>query len=569
MALENANINNISSLNVAWPLAGDLIKEGDDHLRLLKSVLKKQFPGLNKPVTVTSDELNNLKNVFTPIANGVELNAGKTMRIDGALTIKGGMSIQLGANIDYGNNIVHNVSTPVSEFDAANKRYIDDEISKIVVPDKVAAAVLADRAVLLRNVRKIAGHDFDGGSDVVITATDVGAVAVGEKVDAAKEADHAIDATNATLAARATTADSALRLVNAHTINGVAFDGTSDITLPVVANPNADTATRLQTPRKIAGHVFDGSQDVVITPADIGAITATDKAASAATADEASHALTADTATNANTASSANTAVKLTTARSINGVPFDGTADINIPTVSEFTTNVIIGESLAYQSYDSTGTAYTLIKGDSTDNHVVVGTNTGTTRIISKGAPIWIDENGVEHTMTAQVADYITPTTNGGTGKNFATWDALVASLNIPDISSGVPSANHADTADTATKADTADALTTAHTINGVAFDGTSDITIFAPDVVDKPDAANKIDLNNYHSGVIECLGDALTNAPTAITATSFISVDGHALNNGTVELLFQKVTDYTGSKIYTRYQTAANTWSVWKAVTA
>lgn len=55
----------ISDLDSSWPLPGDFIQEGDDHLRLIKNVLKNQFQsgdgnGLGKPVTASADEMNHL-----------------------------------------------------------------------------------------------------------------------------------------------------------------------------------------------------------------------------------------------------------------------------------------------------------------------------------------------------------------------------------------------------------------------------------------------------------------------------------------------------------------------------
>lgn len=63
MPLENAST--ISGLDSTWPLGLDSASRGDDHLRLLKAVLKAQFPGaggkgFSKPITITEDELNAL-----------------------------------------------------------------------------------------------------------------------------------------------------------------------------------------------------------------------------------------------------------------------------------------------------------------------------------------------------------------------------------------------------------------------------------------------------------------------------------------------------------------------------
>lgn len=63
MPLENANT--VNQLDDRYPLPSDPGSRGDDHLRLIKSVLKKQFPGedgngFNTPITLTEEFLNGL-----------------------------------------------------------------------------------------------------------------------------------------------------------------------------------------------------------------------------------------------------------------------------------------------------------------------------------------------------------------------------------------------------------------------------------------------------------------------------------------------------------------------------
>lgn len=61
MTVESASY--ISQLNAALPSAagaGDPVGEGDDHLRLLKAVLKATFPAMSGPVTLSQTTLNAL-----------------------------------------------------------------------------------------------------------------------------------------------------------------------------------------------------------------------------------------------------------------------------------------------------------------------------------------------------------------------------------------------------------------------------------------------------------------------------------------------------------------------------
>jgi microcystin-dependent protein len=57
MALESATY--IADLNAANPLSTDTVSQADDHLRLIKQVLKTTFPNLNAPVTSTPAQLSN------------------------------------------------------------------------------------------------------------------------------------------------------------------------------------------------------------------------------------------------------------------------------------------------------------------------------------------------------------------------------------------------------------------------------------------------------------------------------------------------------------------------------
>ncbi len=61
MPIETGTV--IEDLDPLWPLSGDFLLEGDNHLRLIKSILKDQFPGVAGqgyaiPIVATEEELN-------------------------------------------------------------------------------------------------------------------------------------------------------------------------------------------------------------------------------------------------------------------------------------------------------------------------------------------------------------------------------------------------------------------------------------------------------------------------------------------------------------------------------
>ena len=85
MPLENATT--ISQLDQSWPLGLDPASRGDDHLRLLKAVLKAQFPGsgghgFSKPITVSEDALNALPGKVDGMANALFPIGTVVLRMD-------------------------------------------------------------------------------------------------------------------------------------------------------------------------------------------------------------------------------------------------------------------------------------------------------------------------------------------------------------------------------------------------------------------------------------------------------------------------------------------------------
>lgn len=85
MALESASF--IAQLNNDNPTSTDTISQADDHLRLIKTVLKNTFPNLDQPVTATPANLN------SPIPQGVIVMWSGTIA-----TIPGGWALCNGSN---------------------------------------------------------------------------------------------------------------------------------------------------------------------------------------------------------------------------------------------------------------------------------------------------------------------------------------------------------------------------------------------------------------------------------------------------------------------------------------
>lgn len=114
------NINFIADLNDTFPRKNDLIKEGDDHIRLIKRVVKNTVPGFNKAVSITADKLNLLDTALT---------------IDGqSITTNTSLKIGTGKGFNANGNRVTNVGVPSNDTDAVTLKYLRDIINNITWP---------------------------------------------------------------------------------------------------------------------------------------------------------------------------------------------------------------------------------------------------------------------------------------------------------------------------------------------------------------------------------------------------------------------------------------------------
>jgi hypothetical protein len=136
-----------------------------------------------------------------------------------------------------------------------------------------------------------------------------------------------IDNRNAGLAQQANNANLAAKasaLETPRTINGIPFDGTANITIPVgVTPPDADATTKGLV--KLAGDLSGTADAPAIAT---GAVTTGKLAAGAVT--DAKITSVAGSKVTGNIAGNAGTATKLAATKNINGVPFDGSSDITI-----------------------------------------------------------------------------------------------------------------------------------------------------------------------------------------------------------------------------------------------
>lgn len=110
----------LNELNETLPRFDDLLKEGDDHIRLMKKVLKATFPYIDKALNVSADELNALAGIFEP--------SGDTLKFLANLTIGNGKTI------DANNSPIKNVGAAQDPQDAVTVDYFKKELMKLVYP---------------------------------------------------------------------------------------------------------------------------------------------------------------------------------------------------------------------------------------------------------------------------------------------------------------------------------------------------------------------------------------------------------------------------------------------------
>ena len=77
MGLESNDTNTIEGLDQTWPLGNDPTLDGDNHLRLIKRVLKAMFPGeggsgFSEPIIATETEINHLTGLQQNVQQALE-----------------------------------------------------------------------------------------------------------------------------------------------------------------------------------------------------------------------------------------------------------------------------------------------------------------------------------------------------------------------------------------------------------------------------------------------------------------------------------------------------------------
>ena len=157
MGLESGPPTYISHLNSSNPTTSDDVAEGDDHLRMIKAVLKNQFSGLSGTTAISASE--------------AELNL-----MDGVTATTAELNILDGVTSTYAElNILDGVTSTPAELNTLDvTTQGTSEASKVLTADSNGDVTIADGAYDF----DVASHDGTnglklGGTLVTATATEL------------------------------------------------------------------------------------------------------------------------------------------------------------------------------------------------------------------------------------------------------------------------------------------------------------------------------------------------------------------------------------------------------------
>ncbi len=348
----------------------------------------------------------------------------------------------VGSNLIPSANVSYSVGSNLMRW---NQVFANNVTANTVTATTVTAALTgnASTATTLQTARTINGVSFNGSANIVVTANTNntltrGTYLTGSNFDGSAATTWAVDATDASTASKVVVRD-ASRNFAANTI-------TADLV------GNASTATTLATARAINGVNFNGSAAITITANTPNTLTrgtyltgsnfnggaATTWAVDATTTSTADKVVARDAAQNfaANTitaalAGNASTATTLQTSRTINGVSFNGSANITITantnqahTAGNYLTGSNFNGSAAVTwDVDATNlaTAGTVVARDASSNFAA---NTITAVAFSGSGASLTSLNG-SNISSGTVADARIATTLVRTSRDIAAGDGL------------------------------------------------------------------------------------------------------------------------------------------------
>lgn len=138
MGLESATF--INGLVATNPAAGDARSEGDDHIRLLKSVLLATFPAINAAVNASDEEINYLVGVTSAIQTQLNAKAAASHAHSAADITAGTLAIANGGT---------GAATAVDAFTALKQAATETTTGVVELATQAEAVAGASDAVVM------------------------------------------------------------------------------------------------------------------------------------------------------------------------------------------------------------------------------------------------------------------------------------------------------------------------------------------------------------------------------------------------------------------------------------
>ena len=330
----------------------------------------------------------------------------------------------------------------------------------------------ADTATKLKTARKINGVAFDGSADITLTPEDLGLT------DIASQAGNAVQRSGDTMGGQLKIGTiNALRIFNQDF--GLIFRRSEEYLHLIPTNEGEGENGDIGPLRPFAINLRTGLVSIGNGVTVSGGITG-NLTGNADTATKLKMARTiggvafdgtanidlpgVNIAGNQNTTGNAATATKLQTARTINGVKFDGSANISIPTITSrgrvtALTGTTQGAAAGLQMYEAYNNGYPSAYGNVL--HLKGATAVGE-------GELFIGWSG---TSGAHAPAFIR-SRRDSTDAAWSEWAQVYTSKD------SIPGVNTTGNQNTTGNADTATKLKMARTIGGVAFDGTANIDL-------------------------------------------------------------------------------------------
>ncbi|AUJ86835.1 pyocin knob domain-containing protein [Enterococcus sp. CR-Ec1] len=337
---------------------------------------------------------------------------------------------------------------------------------------------------------------------------------------------------------------------------------------------NAVSSSKLQTPRRIAGVDFDGTKDISIPANNVGAYTKNEVDTQIATAKSSI------------ISGNVSSATKLQNPRKINGVDFDGTSDINftsVPKVTVIPANSDLNDYYSHGFYGCTSSqnALTLLNSPTTVAFTLLVMNTSSTSIatqilseygVGAGSKLYIRRRYAAGSQvwgnwyplatadgTLQVGLYSQTASKLNAARTISLTGGITGQVSFDGTTNVAIPTTIAGNAPSATK------LQTARKINGIAFDGSSDISITAdPNQQSIPANTNLDNLTTpgFWTSVSDGNTGTLTNTPFG-SGTFTLQVET-GLNDTRI---IQTAKRASNGDVAIRSKTEASDWRAWTAL--